>query len=58
VLTLPAAAGLAALVYGITRLFGTGAVGPVVVAAALLVGGGALFARRAAPRLAPPVTQQ
>ena len=57
VLTLPAAAALAALVYGITRLFGSGAVGPVVVAAALLIGGIALFARRALPRVAPPVTQ-
>jgi PiT family inorganic phosphate transporter len=57
VLTLPAVAGLSALVYGVTRLFGSGALGPVVVAAALLVGGIALFARRAQPRVAPPVTQ-
>ena len=57
VLTLPAAAGLAALVYGVTRLFGTGAVGPVVVAAALVVAGITLFARRALPRLAPPVAE-
>jgi inorganic phosphate transporter, PiT family len=57
VLTLPAAAGLAAAVYGITRLFGSGAVGPVVVAAALLIGGITLFVRRALPRVAPPVTQ-
>jgi inorganic phosphate transporter, PiT family len=57
VLTLPAAALLAAAVYGITRLFGSGAVGPVVVAAALLIGGITLFARRALPRVAPSVTQ-
>ena len=58
VLTLPAAAGLAAVVYGITQLFGSGALGPVVVAVALLIGGGTLFARRALPRVARPVTQQ
>ena len=56
-LTLPAAAGMAALVYGVTRLFGSGALGPVVVAAALLVAGVALFARRAQPRVAPSMTQ-
>jgi inorganic phosphate transporter, PiT family len=57
VLTLPAAALLAAAVYGITRLFGSGAVGPVVVAAALLICWITLFARRALPRVAPSVTQ-
>ena len=57
VLTLPAAAALAALAYGLTQLFGSGAVGPVVVAVALLGGGIALFARRALPRVASPVTQ-
>lgn len=31
VLTLPAAAGIGAAVYGVTRIFGTGAVGPVLV---------------------------
>ena len=31
VLTLPAAARIGALTYGVTRLFGTGAAGPVVV---------------------------
>jgi hypothetical protein len=57
VLTLPAAAALAAAVYGISHLFGSGAVGPVVVATALVIGGIVLFARRAQPRVAPPVTQ-
>ena len=56
-LTLPAAAALAALAYGVTQLFGSGAVGPVVVAVALLGGGIALVARRAVPRVAPSVTQ-
>jgi PiT family inorganic phosphate transporter len=56
VLTLPAAAVLAALVYGVTRLFGGGALGPIVVAAALLMAGIGLFARRAQLRVASPVT--
>jgi PiT family inorganic phosphate transporter len=38
VLTLPASAAIGAAVYGVTRIFGTGAVGPVVVSALLLVG--------------------
>ncbi len=46
VLTLPAAAGIGALTYGVTRLFGTGAAGPVVVSALILVGSAFLFARR------------
>jgi PiT family inorganic phosphate transporter len=47
VLTLPAAAGIGAAVYGLTRAFGTGAVGPVVVAAASVAVIATLFARRA-----------
>ena len=47
VLTLPAAASIGALTYGLTRIFGTGAVGPVVVSALILAGAGVLFARRA-----------
>ncbi|HEX8753599.1 MAG TPA: anion permease [Solirubrobacterales bacterium] len=46
-LTLPAAAAIGALAYGLTRIFGTGALGPVVVtlmSLALIV---AVFARRA-----------
>jgi PiT family inorganic phosphate transporter len=46
VLTLPAAAGIAALVYTVTRLFGTGAVGPLIVSALLLAGGAIVFGRR------------
>jgi PiT family inorganic phosphate transporter len=45
-LTLPAAAGIGAAAYGLTRIFGTGALGPVLVtlmAVALVV---AAFARR------------
>ena len=47
ILTLPAAAIGGAAVYGITRLFGTGATGPVVVSAAILLATVALFTRRA-----------
>jgi PiT family inorganic phosphate transporter len=46
VLTLPAAAGIGAATYGITRLFGTSAVGPAVVSVLILVAVGAAFARR------------
>jgi inorganic phosphate transporter, PiT family len=46
-LTLPAAAALGAAAYGLTRVFGTGAVGPVVVAVAAAVAIAALFAHRA-----------
>jgi PiT family inorganic phosphate transporter len=47
VLTLPAAASIGALTYGVTRIFGTGAVGPVVVSALILAGAAVLFVRRA-----------
>jgi inorganic phosphate transporter, PiT family len=46
VLTLPAAAGIGAVTYGITRVFGTGAVGPAVVSVLILIAVGAAFARR------------
>jgi PiT family inorganic phosphate transporter len=46
-LTLPAAAAIGALAYGITQIFGGGALGPVVVTVASLVLIVALFARRA-----------
>jgi len=47
VLTLPAAAVIGGVTYSITRLFGTGAVGPVVMSVLILAGSAALFARRA-----------
>jgi PiT family inorganic phosphate transporter len=47
-LTLPAAAAIGALTYGLQRIFGTGATGPVVVAIALLFALTAVFARRRA----------
>jgi PiT family inorganic phosphate transporter len=46
VLTLPTAAVIGAATYGITRLFGTGAAGPIVVSALILVTGAVVFARR------------
>jgi inorganic phosphate transporter, PiT family len=46
-LTLPAAAAIGALAYGVTRIFGTGALGPVVVTLASLSLIVAVFARRA-----------
>jgi inorganic phosphate transporter, PiT family len=47
VLTLPAAAVVGAVTYGVTRLFGDGAAGPVVVAAALVSALAWIFGRRA-----------
>jgi inorganic phosphate transporter, PiT family len=46
ILTLPAAGGLGALTYAITRLFGTGAAGPIVITVAMLAALAAMFARR------------
>jgi PiT family inorganic phosphate transporter len=45
-LTLPAAAAIGGLAYGITRIFGTGSVGPAVVTAIGLALVSAAFARR------------
>jgi PiT family inorganic phosphate transporter len=47
VLTLPAAAAGGALVYGVSRIFGTGATGPVIVSILILVASVMLFMRRA-----------
>jgi PiT family inorganic phosphate transporter len=46
ILTLPAAAALGAATYGITRIFGTGAAGPVVVAVLAAAFISLVFARR------------
>jgi PiT family inorganic phosphate transporter len=46
ILTIPAAGAMGAATYGITRIFGTGALGPVLVAVALLMSILAIFARR------------
>ncbi|MDQ4040767.1 MAG: inorganic phosphate transporter [Actinomycetota bacterium] len=46
VLTVPAAASVGALTYGITRVFGTGALGPLIVSISLLALLAAAFGRR------------
>jgi inorganic phosphate transporter, PiT family len=46
VLTLPAAAAGGGIVYGITRIFGTGVLGPLLVSVSLLAVILAIFARR------------
>jgi inorganic phosphate transporter, PiT family len=56
VLTIPAAGAMGALTWAITRLFGTGAVGPVVVSVGLLLLVGFAFARRL--QQGPPLTAE
>jgi inorganic phosphate transporter, PiT family len=55
IVTLPAAAGIGALTYAVTRLFGTGAAGPLVVSVLMVLGSALLFSRRAkrGPAIAP-----
>ena len=50
VLTLPAAAVFGALTYSVTRLFGTGAAGPLIVLGLILAASALLFVRRAQQR--------
>jgi inorganic phosphate transporter, PiT family len=50
VMTLPAAACFGALTYSVTRIFGTGAVGPIVVCVVILAGTAVLLVRRAQQR--------
>jgi inorganic phosphate transporter, PiT family len=48
ILTIPASASIGAIIYGVTRIFGTSsAVGPVVVSVMILAGSAALFLKRA-----------
>ncbi len=57
VLTLPAAGTIGALTYAVTSLFGSGAVGPIVITVAMLTALAAAFARRiqrAAPAPSTP----
>jgi PiT family inorganic phosphate transporter len=54
VITLPAAALLGGVAYGVTRLFGTGAAGPIVVLVLIGAGTGFLFSRRAREAGAAP----
>jgi inorganic phosphate transporter, PiT family len=46
VLTLPAAGTMGAMVYGVTRIFGTGALGPIVVSVLVVGLVAAIFGRR------------
>src|SRR5215212_3637324 len=55
ILTLPAAAIIGGLTFLVTRLFGTGAAGPIVVSAAILIGAAVMFAQRSRERTAPRV---
>ena len=55
ILTLPAAAVIGGLTFLITRAFGTGAVGPIVVSLSILVGTVVLLARRSREGAAPGV---
>jgi PiT family inorganic phosphate transporter len=55
ILTLPGAALIGGVTFVITRIFGTGAVGPIVVSLAILTGGAVLFARRSREGVAPGV---
>jgi len=54
ILTLPAAALIGGGTYGVTRIFGTGAAGPLVVAVLMLLVGAGVFARRV--RQGSPIT--
>src|SRR4051812_25083923 len=55
VLTLPGAAVIGGLTYLVTRIFGTGALGPIVVSAGILTGSAILFVRRSREGAAPGV---
>ncbi len=53
-LTLPAAAAIGALAYGLTRIFGTGALGPVIISVVGIALAAAVFARRSRQQLPAP----
>jgi PiT family inorganic phosphate transporter len=55
ILTLPGAAIIGGITFLITRAFGTGALGPIVVSAAIVIGAVVLFARRSREGVAPGV---
>jgi inorganic phosphate transporter, PiT family len=56
-LTVPAAGAIGGAVYGITRIFGTGALGPLLVSAMIASLGAAAFARRAQGRATATATE-
>src|SRR3954451_20507219 len=53
IVTLPASAAIGAVTYAVTRVFGTGALGPIVVLVAIGAGTVFLFQRRAREAAAP-----
>jgi PiT family inorganic phosphate transporter len=57
ILTVPAAGAIGGAVYGLTRIFGTGALGPVIVSVMIVSVGAAAFARRAQGRAAIGATE-
>jgi len=57
ILTLPMAAVIGGLTYLVTRVFGTGAVGPIVVSTAILAGFAVLYARRSQQAGVPPAME-
>src|SRR5215204_1762743 len=54
ILTLPMAALIGGLTYLVTRIFGTGALGPIVVSTACVVAAGVLYTRRSQHAGVPP----
>jgi inorganic phosphate transporter, PiT family len=58
ILTLPMAAVIGGLTYLVTRVFGTGAVGPIVVSTAILAGATVLYARRSQQAGVPPAMER
>jgi inorganic phosphate transporter, PiT family len=57
ILTLPAAASIGALTYGVTRAFGTGALGPLIVSISMVMMLAAVFGRRFAQGSTPSFAQ-
>jgi PiT family inorganic phosphate transporter len=55
ILTIPAAGSIGALVYGVTRIFGTGALGPVIVSVMVIGLIVAIFGRHLREAPPPPV---
>jgi inorganic phosphate transporter, PiT family len=57
IVTLPASAAIGAVAYALTRVFGTGAAGPVVVSLLIIAGAAVLFAKRAQEGAAVPAVE-
>jgi PiT family inorganic phosphate transporter len=56
ILTLPAAGLFGAVVYGVARIFGTGAIGPLLITLVLLAALASVFVRRAQQATPSPIT--